>query len=124
MPEPFSVALMLFGLKVATVKTMAAAPIKGVAAATSVAYSTGVAGTTAGAALLGVTLTSAAALGIGAFIHKAIERGFMSWEEGRRYAREVEKMPQYRQQKLFADVESTDASLAKYHLHNNGVYGY
>jgi len=124
MPEPFTLALFLLGLKAATVKTMAAPVVKGVTAATSAAYSTGAASTVAGSVILGVTLTSAAALGIGAAIHRAVSCGYMSGEEGARYARQVEKMPLYRQQKILADVESTAAEFVELRLIRNGVFGW
>jgi hypothetical protein len=122
MPEPFTIAFLAFVLKAVTFKTAAAPVVKGVAASTSVAYTTGAATTVAGATLVGITLTGAIMVAIGAIIHKAASGGYMSVADARRYAQEIEKLPLYKQQKILAQAEGTLASELKGVFHSNGVY--
>jgi hypothetical protein len=122
MPEPISLCLFLFGLKAASVKTLAAAPVKVAIASTKLAFVTGAAGTVTGGVLVGLTLTGATAVAIGAIIHRANAGGYMSEAGARAYAQKIEKLPLYRQNQILAEMESQYCGHLERVFNNNGVY--
>jgi len=59
---------------------------------------------------------------IGGIIEKAINDGYMSGDEGKRYAKEIQERPGYKQQEILAGIENLDSSLVKAGLNSHGIY--